>query len=105
MSFEELGLDPRLLRALAKRGLTAPTPVQSAAIPKVDTAAARCAPIRTSLQRCCLQPDVCLTASGNVIFTNLDKRYESFQLRRTAAYHACALPYLPMSNCWPHACQ
>lgn len=34
-TFEETGLDPRLLRALAKRGLTAPTPVQAAAIPKV----------------------------------------------------------------------
>lgn len=49
MSFEETGLDPRLLRALAKRGLTAPTPVQSAAIPKVDTVAARRAP---SAQAC-----------------------------------------------------
>mmetsp|Transcript_21210 Transcript_21210/g.63839 ORF Transcript_21210/g.63839 Transcript_21210/m.63839 type:complete len:639 (-) Transcript_21210:2475-4391(-) len=33
-TFEATGLDPRLLRALAKRGLTAPTPVQAAAIPK-----------------------------------------------------------------------
>ena len=33
-SFSELGLDTRLLRALAKKGLEAPTPVQAAAIPK-----------------------------------------------------------------------
>jgi superfamily II DNA/RNA helicase len=33
-SFEETGLDPRLLRAISKRGLTTPTAVQSASIPK-----------------------------------------------------------------------
>jgi ATP-dependent RNA helicase DDX56/DBP9 len=33
MSFQETGLDHRILRALAKQGLTAPTPVQAAAIP------------------------------------------------------------------------
>ena len=33
-SFADLGLDPRLLRALAKKGYTAPTPVQAHAIPK-----------------------------------------------------------------------
>ncbi|KAG2498899.1 hypothetical protein HYH03_003090 [Edaphochlamys debaryana] len=34
MSFEDLGLDPRLLRALGKRGFTKPTPVQLQAIPR-----------------------------------------------------------------------
>mmetsp|Transcript_417 Transcript_417/g.1089 ORF Transcript_417/g.1089 Transcript_417/m.1089 type:complete len:92 (-) Transcript_417:590-865(-) len=34
MSFQDTGLDPRLLRALAKRGFTKPTPVQQEAIPK-----------------------------------------------------------------------
>lgn len=34
MSFQDLGLDPRLLRALGKRGFTKPTPVQLEAIPK-----------------------------------------------------------------------
>ena len=33
-NFSDLGLDPRLLRALSKRGLTKPTPVQLEAIPK-----------------------------------------------------------------------
>jgi superfamily II DNA/RNA helicase len=33
-SFEETGLDPRLLRAISKQGLTVPTAVQSASIPK-----------------------------------------------------------------------
>lgn len=33
MSFQDTGLDHRILRALAKQGLTAPTPVQAAAIP------------------------------------------------------------------------
>lgn len=33
MSFQDTGLDPRILRALSKQGLTAPTPVQAAAIP------------------------------------------------------------------------
>jgi superfamily II DNA/RNA helicase len=28
MSFDDMGLDPRLLRALAKRGFDKPTPVQ-----------------------------------------------------------------------------
>jgi Rad3-related DNA helicase len=34
MSWGDAGLDPRLLRALAKLGFGAPTPVQAAAIPK-----------------------------------------------------------------------
>ncbi|KAL4526406.1 hypothetical protein Ndes2526A_g00857 [Nannochloris sp. 'desiccata'] len=34
MAFSDLGLDPRLLRALNKRELETPTPVQSACIPK-----------------------------------------------------------------------
>ncbi|KAL4423346.1 hypothetical protein ABPG77_006141 [Micractinium sp. CCAP 211/92] len=34
MSFEETGLDPRLLRALSKRGFEKPTPVQAECIPK-----------------------------------------------------------------------
>ncbi|KAL4858273.1 DEAD-box ATP-dependent RNA helicase 16 [Chlorella vulgaris] len=34
MSFDDTGLDPRLLRALSKRGLTKPTPVQAECIPK-----------------------------------------------------------------------
>ena len=34
MAFHDLGLDPRLLRALGKRGLTKPTPVQLECIPK-----------------------------------------------------------------------
>ena len=34
MSFHTLGLDPRLLRALGKLGLTNPTPVQASCIPK-----------------------------------------------------------------------
>jgi ATP-dependent RNA helicase DDX56/DBP9 len=33
-TFADTGLDPRLLRALAKRGFTRPTPVQLEAIPK-----------------------------------------------------------------------
>jgi len=33
MSFDSLGLSPVLLRALAEQGYTAPTPIQSAAIP------------------------------------------------------------------------
>lgn len=33
-SFSETGLDPRLLRALTKRGLSTPTAVQRDAIPK-----------------------------------------------------------------------
>ncbi len=32
--WSDTGLDPQLLRALGKRGLTQPTPVQLAAIPK-----------------------------------------------------------------------
>lgn len=35
-TFEETGLDPRLLRALKKQGIDLPTPVQAAAIPKVS---------------------------------------------------------------------
>ncbi|CAN6484687.1 unnamed protein product [Victoria cruziana] len=34
-SFEEMGLDPRLIRALSKKGITQPTPIQSAAIPLI----------------------------------------------------------------------
>jgi ATP-dependent RNA helicase DDX56/DBP9 len=34
MSFQDLGLDPRLLRALGKRGFSKPTPVQLEAIPR-----------------------------------------------------------------------
>ncbi|GLI58556.1 hypothetical protein VaNZ11_000303 [Volvox africanus] len=34
MSFQDLGLDPRLLRALGKRGFIKPTPVQLEAIPR-----------------------------------------------------------------------
>ncbi|KAF3794193.1 DEAD-box ATP-dependent RNA helicase 16 [Nymphaea thermarum] len=34
-SFEEMGLDPRLIRALSKKGITLPTPIQSAAIPRI----------------------------------------------------------------------
>ncbi|XP_031486808.1 DEAD-box ATP-dependent RNA helicase 16-like isoform X1 [Nymphaea colorata] len=34
-SFEEMGLDPRLIRALSKKGITQPTPIQSAAIPRI----------------------------------------------------------------------
>ena len=33
-SFSETGLDARLLRSLGKKGLSVPTPVQAAAIPK-----------------------------------------------------------------------
>lgn len=33
-SFADLGLDARLLRSLGKKGLSVPTPVQAAAIPK-----------------------------------------------------------------------
>jgi len=33
MTFQDTGLDHRILRALAKQGLTTPTPVQAAAIP------------------------------------------------------------------------
>uniref|UniRef100_A0A1J3JP14 RNA helicase n=1 Tax=Noccaea caerulescens TaxID=107243 RepID=A0A1J3JP14_NOCCA len=32
-SFEELGLDPRLIRALTKKGIEKPTPIQQSAIP------------------------------------------------------------------------
>src|SRR5664279_1409231 len=35
MSFDQLGLSPELLRAVADQGYTEPTPVQSAAIPLV----------------------------------------------------------------------
>ncbi|OVA09169.1 Helicase [Macleaya cordata] len=34
-SFEELGLDPRLIRALTKKGVTKPTPIQISAIPLI----------------------------------------------------------------------
>ncbi|HAR32169.1 MAG TPA: ATP-dependent RNA helicase RhlE, partial [Gammaproteobacteria bacterium] len=33
MSFSELGLEPELLRAIAAKGYTEPTPIQEAAIP------------------------------------------------------------------------
>src|SRR4051794_36593176 len=35
MSFETLGLDPKILQALTDSGYTAPTPVQTAAVPLV----------------------------------------------------------------------
>jgi len=34
-SFEELGLDARLVRALQKKGIDKPTPIQGAAIPLI----------------------------------------------------------------------
>lgn len=34
-SFEELGLDPRLIRALNKKNIHKPTPIQLAAIPYI----------------------------------------------------------------------
>ncbi|KAF8112242.1 hypothetical protein N665_0065s0027 [Sinapis alba] len=34
-SFEELGLDPRLIRALSKKGIEKPTPIQQTAIPYI----------------------------------------------------------------------
>lgn len=34
-SFEELGLDPRLIRALIKKGIEKPTPIQRVAIPLI----------------------------------------------------------------------
>ena len=34
-SFEELGLDPRLTRALMKKGILKPTPIQRVAIPLI----------------------------------------------------------------------
>lgn len=34
-SFEELGLDPRLTRALIKKGIHKPTPIQRVAIPLI----------------------------------------------------------------------
>ncbi|XP_075656362.1 DEAD-box ATP-dependent RNA helicase 16 isoform X2 [Castanea sativa] len=34
-SFEELGLDPRLIRALTKKGIDKPTPIQQVAIPLI----------------------------------------------------------------------
>ena len=35
LSFEELGLDPRLVRALNKKGILKPTPIQHVAIPLI----------------------------------------------------------------------
>ncbi|KAG1341849.1 DEAD-box ATP-dependent RNA helicase 16 [Cocos nucifera] len=35
MSFEELGVDPRLIRALSKKSITKPTPIQHEAIPLI----------------------------------------------------------------------
>lgn len=52
MSFQDTGLDPRLLRALAKREFSKPTPVQQEAIPKTlegKDVVARCADDGTSL--------------------------------------------------------
>ena len=34
-TFEELSLDPRLLRALNKKGIVKPTPIQQVAIPLI----------------------------------------------------------------------
>lgn len=34
MQFQDMGLDPRLVRALGKQGLSTPTPVQAACVPK-----------------------------------------------------------------------
>lgn len=34
-SFEELGLDSRLIRALSKKGIEKPTPIQQTAIPYI----------------------------------------------------------------------
>lgn len=34
-SFEDLSLDPRLLRALIKKGIQKPTPIQQVAIPLI----------------------------------------------------------------------
>lgn len=34
-SFEELGLDPRLVRALTKKDITRPTPIQHVAVPLI----------------------------------------------------------------------
>lgn len=36
-SFDDLGLDPRLLRALGKKGYSVPTQVQLEVVPKVST--------------------------------------------------------------------
>lgn len=35
LSFEELGLDPRLVRALIKKEIQKPTPIQHVAIPLI----------------------------------------------------------------------
>ncbi|KAG6646121.1 hypothetical protein CIPAW_08G171700 [Carya illinoinensis] len=35
LSFEELGLDPRLIRALIKKGIEKPTPIQRVAVPLI----------------------------------------------------------------------
>ena len=35
VSFEELGLDPRLIRALSKHSITKPTPIQREGIPLI----------------------------------------------------------------------
>lgn len=35
ISFEELGVDPRLIRALSKKSITKPTPIQREAIPLI----------------------------------------------------------------------
>lgn len=34
-NFEDLGLDPRLLRALIKKGIEKPTPIQRVAVPLI----------------------------------------------------------------------
>ena len=41
-SFDDLGLDPRLLRALGKKGYAAPTRVQLEVVPKVCMHEAKC---------------------------------------------------------------
>lgn len=35
LSFEELGLDPRLIRALTKKNIEKPTPIQQTGIPLI----------------------------------------------------------------------
>lgn len=35
LTFEELGLDPRLIRALSKKSIVNPTPIQRVAIPLI----------------------------------------------------------------------
>lgn len=44
VSFEELGLDPRLTRALAKKGVAKATPIQREAIPLILVISSALAP-------------------------------------------------------------